>query len=107
MSILDVDKEITEAPMPTHKQAIQYVLDALVNANTGAIFTITQTSKDKHGNVVKVSETMPKDSSEWYSATINYIYDSQGNWTERKVSGYDPRQMDAVRNCTRKIQYAK
>ena len=31
------DKEITEAAMPTHKQAIQLVLDALVNPTTGAI----------------------------------------------------------------------
>ncbi|MGI6017230.1 MAG: acetate/propionate family kinase [Marvinbryantia sp.] len=31
------DKEITEAAMPTHKQAIQMVLDALVNEKTGAI----------------------------------------------------------------------
>ena len=32
-----LDKEITEAAMPTHKQAIQLVLDALVNPATGAI----------------------------------------------------------------------
>ena len=32
-----LDKEVTEAAMPTHKQAIQLVLDALVNPNTGAI----------------------------------------------------------------------
>ncbi len=32
-----LDKEITEASMPTHKQAIQMVLDALVNDKTGAI----------------------------------------------------------------------
>ena len=31
------DKEITEAAMPTHKEAIQMVLDALVNDKTGAI----------------------------------------------------------------------
>ena len=31
------DKEITEAAMPTHKQAIQLVLEALVNPATGAI----------------------------------------------------------------------
>ncbi len=31
------DKEVTEAAMPTHKQAIQLVLDALVNEATGAI----------------------------------------------------------------------
>lgn len=31
------DKEVTEADMPTHKQAIQLVLDALVNPTTGAI----------------------------------------------------------------------
>ena len=31
------DKEVTEVAMPTHKQAIQLVLDALVNEATGAI----------------------------------------------------------------------
>ena len=31
------DKEVTEAAMPTHKQAIQMVLDALVNPTSGAI----------------------------------------------------------------------
>ena len=30
------DKEITEAAMPTHKEAIQMVLDALTNDKTGA-----------------------------------------------------------------------
>ena len=35
------DKEITEAAMPTHKQAIQLVLEALVNPTTGAIADLT------------------------------------------------------------------
>lgn len=35
-----LDKEITEAAMPTHKQAIQMVLDALVNSETGAIASL-------------------------------------------------------------------
>ncbi len=37
-----MDKEITEAAMPTHKQAIQMVLDALVNENTGAIASLSE-----------------------------------------------------------------
>lgn len=37
-----LDKEITEAAMPTHKQAIQMVLDALVNPNTGAIASLSE-----------------------------------------------------------------
>ena len=37
-----LDKEITEAAMPTHKQAIQMVLDALVNENTGAIKSLSE-----------------------------------------------------------------
>ena len=37
-----LDKEITEAAMPTHKQAIQLVLDALVNPNTGAIADLSE-----------------------------------------------------------------
>ncbi len=37
-----LDKEITEAAMPTHKQAIQLVLDALVNEKTGAIRSLSE-----------------------------------------------------------------
>lgn len=37
-----LDKEITEADMPTHKQAIQMVLDALVNPKTGAITDLSE-----------------------------------------------------------------
>ena len=81
------------------------ITEERINANTGNVFTITKTINDKYGNVVKASETMPKDSPEWYSVTIDYIYDNQGNWTERKVNGNDPRQMDAVKNSKRRIHY--
>ena len=37
-----LDKEITEAAMPTHKQAIQMVLEALVNEKTGAIKSLSE-----------------------------------------------------------------
>ncbi len=37
-----LDKEITEAEMPTHKQAIQMVLDALVNEKTGALKSLSE-----------------------------------------------------------------
>ena len=37
-----LDKEITEADMPTHKQAIRMVLDALVNPDTGAIGSLAE-----------------------------------------------------------------
>ena len=37
-----LDKEITEAPMPTHKEAIQMVLDALVNPKTGAVKSLEE-----------------------------------------------------------------
>lgn len=36
------DKEITEAPMPTHKEGIQMVLDALVNPKTGAVNSLSE-----------------------------------------------------------------
>ena len=36
------DKERTEAAMPTHKQAIQMVLEALVNEKTGAIKSLSE-----------------------------------------------------------------
>lgn len=42
------DKEITEAAMPTHKEAIQMVLDALVNEKTGAIKSLEEVSAVGH-----------------------------------------------------------
>lgn len=42
------DKEITEAAMPTHKQAIQMVLDALVNPATGAIASLAEVDAVGH-----------------------------------------------------------
>ncbi|MCI5621854.1 MAG: acetate kinase [Lachnospiraceae bacterium] len=36
------EKEITESPMPTHKEAIQMVLDALVNEKTGAVKSLSE-----------------------------------------------------------------
>ncbi|MBP9999927.1 MAG: acetate kinase [Clostridiales bacterium] len=42
------DKEITEAPMPTHKEAIQMVLDALTNAATGAIKSLDEVDAIGH-----------------------------------------------------------
>lgn len=43
-----LDKEITEAPMPTHKEAIQLVLDALVNEKTGAIKSLDEVGAVGH-----------------------------------------------------------
>lgn len=37
-----MDKEITESPMPTHKEAIQMVLDALVNPASGAVGSLAE-----------------------------------------------------------------
>ena len=42
------DKETTEAPMPTHKEAIQMVLDALVNEKTGAIASLVEVNAVGH-----------------------------------------------------------
>ncbi|MDO5335896.1 MAG: acetate kinase [Eubacteriales bacterium] len=42
------DKEVTEAAMPTHKEAIQMVLDALTNAKTGAIKSLDQVNAVGH-----------------------------------------------------------
>lgn len=41
-------KEITDAAMPTHKEAIQLVLDALVNEKTGAIKDLTEVGAVGH-----------------------------------------------------------
>ncbi|MDO5540042.1 MAG: acetate kinase [Eubacteriales bacterium] len=43
-----LDKEITDAPMPTHKEAIQMVLDALVNEKTGAIASLADVNAVGH-----------------------------------------------------------
>ena len=43
-----LNKEITEAPMPTHKEAIKMVLDALVNENTGAIASLSEVNAIGH-----------------------------------------------------------
>ena len=45
------DKEITEAAMPTHKEAIQMVLDALVNDKTGAIKSLSEVNAVGHRTV--------------------------------------------------------
>ena len=43
-----LDKEITDAPMPTHKEAIQLVLDALTNEKTGAIKSLKEVDAIGH-----------------------------------------------------------
>ncbi len=43
-----LDKEITEAQMPTHKEAIQLVLHALVNDKTGAIGDLSEVNAVGH-----------------------------------------------------------
>ena len=42
------DKEITECAMPTHKEAIQFVLDALTNDKTGAIKSLKEVEAIGH-----------------------------------------------------------
>ena len=43
-----LDKEITECAMPTHKEAIQFVLDALTNEKTGAIMSLKEVDAIGH-----------------------------------------------------------
>ena len=43
-----LDKEVTEAAMPTHKEAIKLVLDALVNDKTGAIASLEEVGAVGH-----------------------------------------------------------
>ena len=42
------EKEITESPMPTHKEAIQMVLDALVNEKSGVIASLSEVGAVGH-----------------------------------------------------------
>ena len=43
-----LDKEVTDAAMPTHKEAIQMVLDALTNEATGAIASLEEVNAIGH-----------------------------------------------------------
>ena len=43
-----LDKEITECAMPTHKEAIQFVLNALTNEKTGAIKSLKEVDAIGH-----------------------------------------------------------
>ena len=43
-----LDKEITDAAMPTHKEAIQLVIDALTNEKTGAIKSLEEVGAVGH-----------------------------------------------------------
>ena len=42
------EKEVTEAPMPTHTEAIQMVLDALVNEKTGVLKSLDEVDAIGH-----------------------------------------------------------
>lgn len=53
------DKEITEAPMPTHSQAIKLVLEALVNEKTGVIKSLDEVGAIGH-RVVQGGDIFPK-----------------------------------------------
>ena len=43
-----LDKEITDAPMPTHKEAVSMVLEALVNEKTGALKSLSEVGAVGH-----------------------------------------------------------
>lgn len=45
------EKEVTEAPMPTHTEAVRLVLDALVNPKTGAIRSLDEIGAVGHRTV--------------------------------------------------------
>ena len=42
------EKEVTDAPMPTHTEAIQLVLDALTNEKTGVIKSLDEVGAVGH-----------------------------------------------------------
>ena len=39
------EKEVTEAPMPTHTEAIQFVIDALTNEKTGVVKSLERSEQ--------------------------------------------------------------
>ena len=49
-----MDKEITEAPMPTHKEAIQMVLDALHNPKSGAVKDLSEIDAVGHLSLIHI-----------------------------------------------------
>ena len=66
-----MDKEITEAPMPTHKEAIQMVLDALHNPKSGAVKDLSEIDAVGH-RVVHGGEKFAKSGAEEGFDTMRY-----------------------------------
>ena len=54
-----LDKEITETDMPTHKQAIQLVIEALINDKTGAIKSLEEIDPANLIGINACKELMP------------------------------------------------
>lgn len=77
------------------------------NAVTGDIIAITKTKFDKRGNPVEVSENMPSEGEEWYTRTIEYQYDNNGNWTEKITHNITAGVKETSYKASRKIYYAE
>lgn len=69
---------------------------------TGDIYTITKRKRDDKGNIIEQYENMPHDNSEWDSIKVEYKYDNNGNWMERKVTSSQEYLNEVIK---RKIYY--
>lgn len=80
------DKEITEAAMPTHKEAIQMVLDALTNDKTGAIGSLKEVNAvghrvvhggEKFAKSVVITDEVISESQKSRTGTSKFFSDAQ------------------------------
>ena len=59
------------------------------------------------GNIVEISENMPNDSTDWYTARVECVYDDCGNWIERRVMHLDSISSYANEHTRRRIHYVE
>ena len=84
-----LDKEITEAAMPTHKQAIQMVLELLVNPKTGAIASLSRSTLSTS------CRTRWREVRSIYTSDTGSIKDNRG--VQRSCTASQPGKPDRYR----------
>jgi acetate kinase len=86
------ETEVTDAPMPTHKEAVQMVLDALVNEKTGALSNLSEIGAVGH-RVVHGGERFTK------SAVIDEEFIAGVEAVSDLAPLHNPANLIGIRAC--------